>query len=199
MIWQSEALSTIIELRTDEPVIHAMSAGREWEALAPSPLNLTVAMSMGYGASYGLGLALARPDRKVIIIDGDGCVLMNLCCLVTIAAASPANLIHFVFENGLYALPGNVPLPGAGKFSLSGLAREAGINNVYEFDNLADFRERIPGILRQPGPTYVFLKAVPGSNKAFAETNSIRRVHGRLHETAKAFRDALMGEGGDAT
>ncbi|MBI2864004.1 MAG: thiamine pyrophosphate-binding protein [Chloroflexi bacterium] len=192
MIGQTDALKTLLELCTDEPVIGGMSAGQEWAALSPGPLSIPVAMSMGYGASYALGLALARPDRKVIILDGDGSVLMNLGCLVTLASASPANLIHFVFENGLYAMPGDIPLPAAGKFSLSGLARGAGLRNVYEFDDLADFRERIPGILRQPGPTFISLKVVPGPNKAWAEPNGVSGVHGRYYERVQAFRDAVM-------
>ena len=61
---------------------------------------------MGSASSIGLGLALARPERKILVLDGDGCLLMQLGSLVTIAALAPANFYHVIFENGRYETSG---------------------------------------------------------------------------------------------
>ena len=69
---------------------------------------------MGKASSIGLGIALARPDKKVLVIDGDGSLLMNLGSLVTVANMSPKNLVHFVYQNGTYGVSGGQPIPGSG-------------------------------------------------------------------------------------
>ena len=66
---------------------------------------------MGLASSHALGLALGRPDKRVIVLDGDGSLLMNLGTLVTAAAAPPKNFYHFVCENGTYEANGGHPIP----------------------------------------------------------------------------------------
>lgn len=162
MMTRAEALRAVAELRTDEVVIFTMSAMNEWPKLSPSPLNFQVSGAMGYASSVGLGLALACPDKKVIVLDGDGSLLMNLGTLVTIANVSPPNLVHIVLENGLYELPGQVPLPGVGKADIGGFARAAGITKVCQIDDLHDFREKMADFIREAGPIFVGLKVAPG-------------------------------------
>src|SRR6478672_8886742 len=65
--------------------------------------------SMGLASSIGLGIARARPARRVVVLDGDGNVLMNMGALATIAAAAPANLLHVCFDNGAHASTGGQP------------------------------------------------------------------------------------------
>ncbi len=192
MMSRVEILKTVAEFRTDEVVIFTMSAMKEWTQLSPSPLNFQVSGAMGYASSVGLGVALACPDKKVIVLDGDGSLLMNLGTLVTIANMSPPNLVHIVLENGVYELPGNVPIPAKDKVSLSGFARDAGLSKVNEIDNLLDFRERLPALLREPGPIFVDLKVTPGpkelltkqspSDLARAMEKALRKVNVRLSD-----------------
>jgi sulfopyruvate decarboxylase subunit beta len=78
MMQRFESLKAISELRTDEVVVATMSAINDWLKLTSSPLDFYVAGAMGYASSVGLGLSLAQPNRKVIILDGDGSLLMNL-------------------------------------------------------------------------------------------------------------------------
>ena len=66
---------------------------------------------MGLASSHGLGLALAQPSRRVIVLDGDGSLLMNLGTLVTIGKVAPQNLCHLVFQNGTYEANGGHPIP----------------------------------------------------------------------------------------
>jgi len=77
---------------------------------------------MGLASSHALGLALGRPDKRVIVLDGDGSLLMNLGSLVTIGAAAPPNLYHFVCENGTYEANGGHPIPGRDKVDFAGFA-----------------------------------------------------------------------------
>ena len=105
--------------------------------------------------------ALARPDRRVIVWDGDGGLLMNLGSLVTIAGQAPKNLYHIVLDNGMYATTGGQPVPNAGGFSFAGLAREAGYPKTYEFDDLEEWTTRIGAILNEEGPILIVVKSVP--------------------------------------
>jgi phosphonopyruvate decarboxylase len=92
----------------EDIVVSSMGNARAWMALGPlHELDLVLVPSaMGHATSMGLGLALAQPARRVIVLSGDGSLLMNLGSLVTIAAEAPANLVVVVFVNGVYEVTG---------------------------------------------------------------------------------------------
>ena len=140
---------------------------------------------MGQGSSHGLGFALGRPDKRVLVLDGDGSLLMNLGTLVTIGSVAPPNLLHFVFENGTYEANGAHPIPGAGTVNLAGIAREAGISKSFEFSDIEDFAAELPGIFAMRGPVFVDLKVVPGDDYEYRWDV----VHGP--ESRQTFRDAM--------
>lgn len=159
---RDEAFRTLAELRGDAVVVSTYTSAFEWMKAAPSPLNFVSVGVMGQASSHGLGLALGMPDHKVIVLDGDGSLLMNLGTLVTIANAAPRNLVHFVVENGCYEANGSHPIPGQGRVSFAGLARAAGFPQVYEFDGLNRFAAELPEVLSVPGPVFATLKVVAG-------------------------------------
>ena len=165
MMQRYDLLKVISEARTDEVVVATMSAVKDWSKLSSSPLDFYVAGAMGYASSVGLGLALAQPRRKVIVLDGDGSLLMNLGTLVTIAGIQPDNLVHFVLENQLYEVPGGIPLPGGGGYALTALARAAGLTSVYQFDQLSEFREHVDALLKGPGPIFATLRVARGASE----------------------------------
>ena len=168
MIPSFEAIKAINRERGDAIVVTTMTPTRYWETVSDKPeLDLPIFGGMGKASSVALGVALARPDKRVVVLDGDGGLLMNLGTLVTIAAQEPENLVHIVFEDGVYATTGSQPVPGAGKFKLAAMARDAGIEESYEFDDLEDFSSELPDIVRKKGPVFVCLKVnhpdgVPG-------------------------------------
>ena len=124
MIDDIEAFKVISEHRGDAVVVATMTANFAWPGVSTNPgLDLMFSGTMGKASSMGLGLALARPDKKVIVLDGDGSLLMNLGALVTIADMAPRNFIHFVFENNVYRTSGGQPIPNAEKTSFTGFAR----------------------------------------------------------------------------
>jgi phosphonopyruvate decarboxylase len=154
-----EATRLIDQHRGDAVVVTTMSALRLWAQVSRRPdLDIPLTGAMGKASSLGLGLALARPDRRVIVLDGDGSLLMNLGSLVTVAHCQPANFYHFVYEDGAYTSTGGQPIPNAGRFSFADLAKGAGYRAAYEFHDLSDFAARIGDILAQPGPTLLCLK-----------------------------------------
>jgi sulfopyruvate decarboxylase subunit beta len=167
MIDSLEAQQVLAQYYTNQIVVTVFTSNREWRAVCSNQdLVLEGGETMAKASSIGLGLALAQPGRKVIVLDGDGSLLMNLGSLVTIANMAPPNLIHFVFENGVYRTTGGQPTPNARKISFMGLAKAAGYPNVYEFDKLQSFREKVEMILGQSGPTFVCLKVPPATQRA---------------------------------
>jgi sulfopyruvate decarboxylase subunit beta len=118
-----------------------------------------VPSAMGQGPPLGHGLALAQPERGVIVINGDGCTLMNLGCLVTLAN-HPANVYLLIVDNGLYEVTGGQPTAGTGHTDFAALARASGITRVYSYDNANAWRADAPvviwlkveGRLDQPSP-----------------------------------------------
>jgi sulfopyruvate decarboxylase subunit beta len=182
---RDEALKALARHREDEVVVAVYKAAQEWIHIAPHELNYTFTGAMGQGSSHALGLALGLPDRRVIVLDGDGSLLMNLGSLVTIAHAAPRNLIHCLLENGTYETNGAVAIPGAGSVSFTGLARAAGYPKTYEFAELAAWEAALPGLLREEGPVFVDLKVEPGEEYP----EDFRRLYSVEHR--EAFRRAL--------
>lgn len=161
MISRTKALQQLAKARTDEIVITTMMTSHEWPAYSDHQLDFdSSGTGMGHASDIGLGLALARPERRVIVLNGDGSMLMNLGQLVTIAQQAPPNLILMVFQNGIYEVTGGQPIPGPASLDLAGMARAAGIAKSHAFDNLDAFTAALPGMLHETGPIFVNLHVV---------------------------------------
>ena len=159
MIPRSEALKHLAMLRTDEIVLTAMMAVRQWAAFSDHQLDFsTIGTGMGHASDIGLGLALAQPDRRVICLNGDGSMLMNLGQLVTIAQQAPQNFILIVLNNGTYEVTGGQPIPGPPTLDFAGMARAAGIAKSYDFNELDAYIGALPDILGGEGPIFVNLR-----------------------------------------
>src|SRR5262244_4528647 len=134
--------------------------GRHWVHISTCPQR-DIPLgdpAMGGHASFALGLALAQPDKKVIVFDSEGDLLMNLGALPTIAEQAPPNFYHFLLDNECYATTGGQPVPNAKNVAYDVLVRGAGYPRAFAFTELADFTTKLPGILAQPGPVFVALK-----------------------------------------
>ncbi len=154
MMNRRAALEILKQHITDEIVVAAYSTAHDWLDINDRALNYFSCGAMGLGSSHGLGLALARPERKVVVLDGDGSLLMNLGTLVTIAAAQPKNFIHTVWHNGSYEANGGHPLPNR-DVDFAGMAKSAGIGKTWRLDNLRNFEQQIGAILKEEGPVFV--------------------------------------------
>jgi phosphonopyruvate decarboxylase len=162
MMKRDECLKVFKRHRKDEIVVAVYMAAQEITHIMPHDLNYTFTGAMGQGSSHALGLALGRPDKRVVLFDGDGSLLMNLGTLVTIANAAPKNYVHCLCENGTYETNGSVPIPRAGKIRFVDLARAAGYPKAYEIASLDDWDRELPKLLTEDGPIFVDLKVEPG-------------------------------------
>lgn len=98
-----KAIERILQLAGGQPLIACNGfVSRELYALRDAPNHFYMIGSMGLASSIALGVALSRPDRKVIVLDGDGNVQMGLSVFPMVSATRPANLIHIVFDNGVH-------------------------------------------------------------------------------------------------
>ena len=157
-----EALAVLAAQRADAIVVCALGmAANEWWALTESEDAFYMHGAMGFAASFALGLALAAPQAPVWVLNADGSLCMNLGCLLTEAGQSPANLRHFVVDNGVYQTVGGVPMVNRGRADYVALARAAGIADAAMFDDAAALAEALPGILARPGPVFTVLRVEP--------------------------------------
>ena len=164
MMRRDDCLKALARHRTDEIVVAVYKAAQEWLHIGPHDLNYTFTGAMGQGSSHALGLALGRPDKRVIVLDGDGSLLMNLGTLVTIANAAPANLLHCLCRNNTYESNGAVPIPDVQRISFTTMARAAGYRNTYDFKRLEEWDAALPGLLQEEGPVFVDLELTPGED-----------------------------------
>ena len=119
----------------------------EWNALQPSDGNFRV-RTLGLCSSIALGMALGLPHRKVVALDGDGSLLMNLCSLPTIARMRPTNLVHIVFDNEVYEASGSKKTATGAGADLVGIARAAGIKNAQWAKTVDEFAQAAAAALR---------------------------------------------------
>jgi phosphonopyruvate decarboxylase len=152
-----DALRAIAAVRGDAICVPTMTTAPAWRTIAPDDLSITCVGFMGGASALGLGLALARPERRVIVFDGDGSLLMQLGSLATIAGARPRNLLHLVFKNGVYHTSGSQDIPGGLTVDFVTMARGAGYRSALVIDTLADLERRLPRLLQDEGPILVEL------------------------------------------
>lgn len=155
------ALRVLHELRSAQTVVitHQGSA-REWLKMPPHPLDFHyIPSAMGEAVSLGMGLALAQPQREVWVLTGDGSLLMNLGCLVSVAAAAPRNLSIVVVDNGIYEVTGGQRTAGAvAGVDFDRVARGCGLASVAAFSQTEKWRNGAADSFAQPGPRLIWLR-----------------------------------------
>jgi len=155
---RAQAMQALFELVTDQPVIICNGfPSREAKKIHDRPQNFYMMGSMGVAASIGLGLALAEPEKKVIVFDGDGNVLMGMGTLATIGALKPKNLIHVVFDNEVYGTTGNQPTYSR-MVRLDHVAKAAGFVNIERVWEREDIVYEFKDMLKQDGPSFLLIK-----------------------------------------
>jgi thiamine pyrophosphate-dependent acetolactate synthase large subunit-like protein len=127
-------------------------------AAGDSPLTFPLWGAMGGAAALGLGLALAQPDRRVLVVTGDGDTLMGLGTLATIAVQHPTNLAIVVFDNERYGETGMQPTHTAHDVDLAAMARGAGFTATGTIADQAALDSALPVIRGEPGPVFYSVK-----------------------------------------
>lgn len=136
--------------------------GRELHAHGDRPSQFYMIGSMGLASSVGLGLALARPSRTVVVFDGDGNVLMGLGALASVAAEAPANFYHVVFDNAVHASTGGQRTI-SDRVPLEDVALAAGYRHAQRVVEPAALDEAIDALLDGPGPAMLLVEVARGN------------------------------------
>jgi thiamine pyrophosphate-dependent acetolactate synthase large subunit-like protein len=155
------ALHVLIDIRQDDQVVVTNQASaRVWPKLSRHALDFHYNPStMGGAIPLALGLAMAQPGRHVVVVSGDGALLMNLGSLVTVVGSGVTNLTVVALDNRLYEVTGGQGTPAAGTaMDFAGIARAAGFPSVESFDDLADWRSRAKETLSLVGPRFISLR-----------------------------------------
>jgi len=162
MMQMADLLKVFKEYRGDAIVVPGKGTPY-WAELTTCP-ELDVPLrpaAMGGRAAFAFGLALAQPQRKVLLFDSEGDMMMGLNILPTIAEHAPKNFYHFLLDNECYATTGGQPVPNAKKIAYDVVARGAGYARTFAYDNLESFQINLERIMSGPGPVFVALKIVP--------------------------------------
>lgn len=136
-------------------------SGRELFTIADRRQHFYQVGSMGCAAGMGLGVAL-NTDKPVIILDGDGALMMKMGTLATIGAYAPKNLVHVVLDNGTYDSTGGQPTVSSG-VDFAAVAVASGYREGIQVDDVGSFKEAVVEALRDGGPTLIHMKIAPGS------------------------------------
>jgi phosphonopyruvate decarboxylase len=160
-----EACRIVAGIAQDDVVVITMSTMKIFPGVAPHANYVSCVPLMGGAASLGLGIAVARPDVRVWVLDGDASLLMELGSLVTVAEAMPRNLVHLVFNNRVqYGGTANLASPRAGAIDFRAMALAAGYPMAVEIDGAENMKVTLSGLPRDAGPVFgnVRIETDPG-------------------------------------
>ena len=156
-----EAIEDIMKHIDDEIIVCNIGfPSRELYDIKDRDRNFYMIGSMGLASSIGFGLALAKPDEDIVVIDGDGSLLMNMGSLVTIFAHNPRNLTWIVIDNGAYGSTGNQDTY-AQLIDLVDVAKSVGFKNSFEFKDI-DLKE----IIQSDDASFILYKTEAGNSTA---------------------------------
>lgn len=163
-----DALQAIYPEIEDKVVVTIMGAvAAELYTLGHKENFFYLEHAMGLASSMGLGLALALPEQKIVVIDGDGSLLMNLGTLSTMARYRPGNLLHIVFDNESLLSVGGFPTATSTGTDLAGIARASGVPSVMEASTLEQFTASVTHALASNTLTTLVAKVEAVAPKTF--------------------------------
>jgi sulfopyruvate decarboxylase subunit beta len=165
---RADALKAIYPELEDRIVVTIMGAvAAELYSLGHRSNFFYLEHAMGLASSMGLGIALSMPEYQVIVLDGDGSLLMNLGTLSTMARYKPGNLLHIVFDNESLLSVGGFPTATSAETNLAGIARASGVPRVMESDTIESLKESVSGALKSNTLTTIVSKVEAVSPKSF--------------------------------
>ena len=173
----------VAKLKNEEAVIGGIgNTNFDLWAAGHRPQNFYMLGSMGLAFPIALGVALAQPERRVIALEGDGSLLMQLGALTTIATLAPKNLTMVVMDNGIYQITGAQPTPAASVADIVAIAVASGLSNSSWAADEEDFERLIDTSLSATGPTLIGVRIddKPGTGATRRDPVQIRErfMHG---------------------
>ncbi|HYM38437.1 MAG TPA: thiamine pyrophosphate-dependent enzyme [Nitrospiraceae bacterium] len=163
---RARVIAALLELLTDQPVIICNGfPSREAHKIADRATHFYMIGSMGVAAAIGLGVALNKPRKKVVVLDGDGNVLMGMGTLATVAALKPKNFLHVVLDNEVYGTTGNQPTI-SNVVRLEQVAKAAGYAHVERAIEREDIVYEFKDMLKKDGPSMLLVKVTEQAEDA---------------------------------
>ena len=160
---RAAATRLLAERLTREVVVSNLGqASLDLQQIADRPLNCYTFGAMGQCSSVALGIAIARPDVRVICLDGDGSLLMNLGSLCTIANQAPRNYTLIIWDNEVHQTTGGQPTATSARSSLAAIARGAGVDRAIEVRTEEELRRAYDRVFGEEGPLVVCVKVQKG-------------------------------------
>ena len=161
MIPSTEAARAINYHRQDALVVSTSAALRDWTQVSQRrELDVDLTDCMDRAPAVGLGLSLAQPGRKVLVLDCDATLRTDLGSLASIGESKPENLVHFVFDDLTYSSTNGIPLPGLDNINFLSMAQGAGYSRTFQFDGLEEFLIGMEEVMRESGPVFVLVKVL---------------------------------------
>ena len=162
MIPSREVARAINYHRQDALVVSTSAALRDWHNVSDRrDLDIDLTDCMDRAPAVGLGLSMAQPNRRILVLDCDATLRTDLASLATIGEASPANFVHFVLEDADHTSTDGMPIRGLDRVDFEGMARSAGYAHACRFDNLEEFLIGLEDIMARTGPVLVAVKVLP--------------------------------------
>ncbi len=158
-----DATRVVVDLAGDAPIVSSLGNPTFDLAEFDRPQNLYLWNAMGMASSIGLGLALAQPSQRIVILDGDGALLMNLGSLPTAHMADAENLVHVVWDNRGWEITGGQPAGSAFGVDIETIARGSGFERTATVDTLGDLRETFGRAMRDDRKWFIVARVEPGN------------------------------------
>jgi sulfopyruvate decarboxylase subunit beta len=163
-----DALRAIYDKLAERVVVTIMGAvAAELQSIGHRPNFFYLQHAMGLASSMGLGIALSRPELPVVVLDGDGSVLMNLGGLTTLARYRPKNLLHIVFDNESLLSVGGFPTATSTGSDIAGIARAAGVPRAASVRSLDEFTRAFDDALAANELTTIVAKVEAAGPSAY--------------------------------
>jgi thiamine pyrophosphate-dependent acetolactate synthase large subunit-like protein len=154
-----DATRRLVAALDKEPIVASLGhPAYDLFAAGDRPENFYTWGSMGLASSIGLGLAMARPDLRVFVVDGDGSLLMNLGSLATMGWTRPANLVLIVWDNGEYGTTGGQDTATRHGADLEAAARAMGMTATATVRTAGEFDAAVVRAKAEPGPWTIVAK-----------------------------------------
>jgi thiamine pyrophosphate-dependent acetolactate synthase large subunit-like protein len=159
----TKEMLTVFNKHRGDAIVVPGRGGKHWVEIS-TKRNRDVELgdpSMGGHGAFGMGLALAQPDQKIVLFDSDGDIQMSMGILASVGEQQPKNFYHFMLDNECYATTGGQPVPLAKTLKYHDVARACGYPRAYAYDNLETFSINLERILSETGPVFIALKVNP--------------------------------------
>lgn len=184
MIPATEAAKAINFHRGDALVVSTSAALRDWHPVSQRrEWDVDLTDCMDRAPAVGLGLSLAQPERKVLVLDCDATLRTDLGALATIGESQPENLVHFVFEDVAYSSTDGVPVKGLDNVNFMEMARGAGYRHTYRFDSLEELLIGLEEVMTAAGPSLVVAPVLRAAETAAFPERPMAAGWAKVRET----------------